>query len=125
MSERLEGVVRRLGRSQDPPRIAARIGSSLFFFDPREIARFRAANKYVAFQDRQREYLLDESIDSLETRLQAWGFVRAHRSELVNTRNIVALHVEGRSSTLELSTHERVSVSRRRLAAVREVLGIE
>ena len=92
-------------------------------FDTREIARFRAANKYVVFLDRKREYLLDESIDSLEARLGEWGFVRVHRSELVNTRFVAALHVEGRSATLELSTSERVVVSRRRLAALRAILG--
>lgn len=124
LAGRLEAVVRRLAEPTEPPRLGARSGSSVFLFDPRDITRFRAENKYVAFIHGGTRYLLEESIQSLESRLAPWGFVRPHRGELINSRFIVALHIEGTSAALQLRGGTRVAVSRRRLAAIRAALGV-
>lgn len=125
LAGRLDAVVRCLSAPQNPPRISARSGSSLYLFDPREIERFRAEHKYVAFRHKGKPYLLEESITSLEQRLSSWGFFRPHRAELVNRRRVTALHVEGSAATIELSSGDRVPVSRRRLAEVRRTLGLD
>ena len=88
------------------------------------VSRLSAVRKYVAFEHRGRRFLTDDSLDQLEQRLAPCGFVRVHRGELVNLQRVVALHVEGATATLELSDGERVPVSRRRVGAVREALGI-
>jgi DNA-binding LytR/AlgR family response regulator len=121
-ADKLEAVLERLREDRLPPRVAARAGSSAFVFDAREILRFSATKKYVAFGHRGREYLTEESLSALEQRLAAWGFVRVHRGELVNLARVVALHLEGTSATLELVDGTRVGVSRRRLPELRRAL---
>ncbi len=120
---RLGRVLERLAAG-GPPRLAARSGSTVRLFDPRRVARLSARRKYVVFTAGGRERLTDESLDALEARLGPWGFLRVHRSELVNAARVVALHQEGRSAWVELDTGERVPVSRRRLPAVRRALGL-
>lgn len=127
LASRLEAIVHRLGTSTGPPRISARSGSSTYLFDPRNIVRFRAEQKYVVFRQGKTDYLLEESLASLERRLEPWGFLRPHRAELVNMRHVVALHGTGAGAgaALELTTGDRVPVSRRRLADVRRALGMD
>ena len=124
LADRLENVLQRVSHATAPPRIAARAGSTSYVFDPREIARFRAEAKYVVFDHHGKSYVLDDTIAELEERLVPLGFLRPHRSELVNGRQVVALHVEGRTATLELTAGVRIPVSRRRLEFVRRALGI-
>jgi two-component system LytT family response regulator len=124
LAHRLENVLKRIASTAAPPRIAARTGSTAYVFDPREIIRFRAESKYVVFRHHGKSYVLDDTISVLEQRLAPLGFLRPHRSELVNGRHVLALHAEGRTATLELTDGARIAVSRRRLAGVRQALGI-
>ncbi len=123
VARRLESLVSTMKDGLQPSRVAARSGSTIRFFDPLSIGRFTAENKFVAFEFEGSKHLLDETILELDERLSGWGFVRPHRSELVNLRHVIALHVEGSLGTLELANGDRVPVSRRRLASIRTVLG--
>ncbi|MFN0252296.1 MAG: LytR/AlgR family response regulator transcription factor [Kofleriaceae bacterium] len=97
------------------PRITARSGDVVRVFAAREIARFSARDKYTTFMIANVEHLLEEALASLESRLAAWGFVRVHRAELVQIARVRAVH----SRDLELDTGERVPISRRLLASVK------
>lgn len=121
---RLEALLARLEAGGAVPRIASRSGGVVRFFDPRRIPRFHARGKVVVFTCDGREHLSDDSLDRLEERLAPLGFVRVHRSELVNLEFVAALHTEGRTATLTLTTGERVPVSRRRLPGLRRALGL-
>lgn len=123
-ADRLEAVLERLHGERLPPRVSARAGATAFVFDAREIVRFSAIRKYVAFTHRGRDYLSEESLSALEERLARWSFMRVHRSELVNLARVVALHAEGTSATLELEGGVRVPVSRRRVTKLRRRLGL-
>lgn len=71
-------------------------------------------------------YLSSESISALERRLADEGFMRVHRSYLVNMDEVRDVEVV-RGGMLELSFADvdvRVPVSRRRAAAVKERLGL-
>lgn len=111
-------AARLAGTRSDAPRITARAGDTVQVFAASAIARFRAEAKYTVFVTGGREHLIDESLDALEARLAPWGFLRAHRSELVQVSRIRALD----GTELVLDDGQRVRVSRRMLPQVRKHL---
>ncbi|WP_256254029.1 LytTR family DNA-binding domain-containing protein [Nannocystis exedens] len=60
----------------------------------------------------------------LEDRLAGLAFLRVHRSELVNLREVRTLHQRDGAAVLELSDGQRAQVSRRALAEVKRRLGL-
>ena len=104
------------------PHITARSGEVVRVFPVRAIARFTAQHKYTGFIIDGAEHLIDEPLASLEERLAAWGFVRVHRAELVQTARIRALRARGDAAEVELDDGQRVPVNRRLVAAVRRRL---
>jgi two-component system LytT family response regulator len=121
----LRPLLESLSTAARPPRIAARQGATTRLFDPREIARIQALDKYASFQLDGARYLLDESLTALEQRLARWGFLLVHRSELVNLARVKALRDTGRGWLVELADGQRAPVSRRRLVMLRRELGLE
>jgi len=105
-------------------RLAARRKGLVEWVDAAHVTRLHAADKYVLCRVQGHEYLFDESLSELEQKLAPCGFARVHRAELVNLTHVRALHVEGEGHTLELSDGQRVSVSRRSLAALKQRLGL-
>jgi DNA-binding LytR/AlgR family response regulator len=117
-------VAEAMGQRATTPRISARHGDSIHVFDARDIARFFASDKYTVFHHEGTEYVLDQPLAALETRLAAHEFFRVHRGELVNLTRVRALHTGGEGGAeLELDDGQRVPVSRRLLPALRERLG--
>jgi two-component system LytT family response regulator len=57
----------------------------ILFVDPRDIVAVEAERNYVLLQQRTGSHLLRESISRMAERLQPYGFVRIHRSVLINT----------------------------------------
>lgn len=102
------------------PRVTARSSDVVRVFPARSIARFSAQDKYTAFVLDGVEHLIDEPLASLATRLEAWGFLRVHRAELVQAARVRALHPRGLAAELELDDGQRVPVSRRLVASVRK-----
>ena len=81
----------------------------------------------IADTGQKREtYLINESISSLERRLGSEGFIRVHRSYLVNLEDVHNVEI-GSTGLMELRL-DRVSstvpVSRRRAAEVKSHLGL-
>ena len=103
------------------PRVAARSGGTLHRFDAAEIDWIEGAGDYVKLHVQGREVLADERLRDLEARLEEWGFLRVHRSAIVNLRRVEALDRRTRSDwVVVLPGGERVNVSRGRRKAVRE-----
>jgi len=117
-----------LSRLTEPPakswRVAARAGKTTRLFDAREISRFFATDKLTAFWADGHEQLTEDSLSALETRLADIGFVRVHRSELVNAHHVRALHSDDGLHEVELSDGQRARVSRRMVGALRAALGL-
>jgi len=65
-------------------RIAIRAGKKILFIDTADIIAVEAEGHYVMLQHRSSGYLLRESISTMEEKLSLFGFVRIHRSSLVN-----------------------------------------
>jgi two-component system LytT family response regulator len=66
------------------PRIGLKVSHKILFIDPREIIAVHAEGNYVSLRRESGAYFVRESISHLEEKLQGYGFIRIHRSALVN-----------------------------------------
>jgi two-component system LytT family response regulator len=65
-------------------KIAIKNNGRILFIDPRELVVVQAEGNYVLLQQETGSYLLRESISTIAEKLKPYGFVRIHRSVLVN-----------------------------------------
>jgi two-component system response regulator AlgR len=92
-----------------------------------QILYFKAELKYVTVRTANRSYILDGSLNELEDRF-AHDFVRIHRNALISRRAVRALEKhfdseEGEGWAVRLNgVDELLAVSRRQLAAVRDLV---
>ena len=92
-----------------------------------DVIYLKAELKYITVRTADKEHIFDGALSDLEQRY-AHLFVRVHRNALVSRRAVRAVEkhndpVEGEGWTVRLDgVEERLAVSRRQLAAVREAL---
>lgn len=67
------------------PRIAIKAKGRILFIDPCAVIAVQAEGNYVLLQREGSSYLLRESITDMAAKLEPFGFVRIHRSVLVNS----------------------------------------
>lgn len=67
-----------------PNRIAIKSNGRILFINPQEIGIVQAQGNYVLLRKAAGSHLLRESISTIEKKLEQYGFVRIHRSVLVN-----------------------------------------
>ena len=77
--QQLEVIPRR-----QAPRIAFKTKGRILFLDLVEIVAVQAEGNYVSLQHRPNPYLLRESLSSMAEKLKPFGFIRIHRSVVVN-----------------------------------------
>lgn len=70
--------------SRPSPRIAIKVRGKIFFIHACDIAWVKAEGNYVSLQRDSASYLLRESISQMAEKLEPHGFIRIHRSVLVN-----------------------------------------
>jgi two-component system LytT family response regulator len=118
----IKRVARRLeagGRDAREPAIVVSTARGAVVLNLREIDWIEAADYYARVWVGARSYLLRESLDDLEARVGAHGFVRAHRRALVRLAAVRALQRrDGGDIVALLGSGAKVAVSRRRRAAV-------
>jgi DNA-binding LytR/AlgR family response regulator len=68
-----------------PLRVAIKVNGKILFINLGDVVSVQAKGKYVSFQQTAGCYLLRESISVVAERLETRGFIRIHRSVLVNT----------------------------------------
>ncbi|MGO8793874.1 MAG: LytR/AlgR family response regulator transcription factor [Candidatus Sulfotelmatobacter sp.] len=66
------------------PRIAIKANGRIIFINPDDVLAVEAEGNYVLLQRSSGSYLLRESISSMAEKLKPYGFIRIHRSVLVN-----------------------------------------
>ena len=66
------------------PRIAFKAKGRILFLDLAEIVSVQAEGNYVSLRHRPNHYLLHESLSSMAEKLKPYGFIRIHRSVVVN-----------------------------------------
>jgi two-component system LytT family response regulator len=65
-------------------RIAVKAKGKILFLDPDEVAAVEARGNYILLQRTSGSELLRESMSIVEEKLRPYGFVRIHRSAIVN-----------------------------------------
>ena len=83
---KLIGVLRQLEviAKRQSPRIAFKAKGRIVFIDLAAIVAVRAEGNYVSLRHLTSPYLLRESISSITEKLKPYGFIRIHRSVVVN-----------------------------------------
>jgi two-component system LytT family response regulator len=66
------------------PRIAFKAKGNILLLDLAEIWAVQAEGNYVSLQHRSNPYLVHESLSSMAEKLKPYGFIRIHRSVVVN-----------------------------------------
>ena len=66
------------------PRIAFKAKGKILFLDLADILAVQAESNYVSLQHRANSYLVHESLSSIAEKLEPFGFIRIHRSVVVN-----------------------------------------
>jgi two-component system LytT family response regulator len=66
------------------PRIAFKAKGSILLLDLADILAVQAEGNYVSLRPRTNSYLVHESLSSMADKLKPYGFIRIHRSAIVN-----------------------------------------
>jgi DNA-binding LytR/AlgR family response regulator len=66
------------------PRIAFKAKGSILLLDLADILAVQAEGNYVSLRPRTNSYLVHESLSSMAEKLKPYGFIRIHRSVIVN-----------------------------------------
>jgi DNA-binding LytR/AlgR family response regulator len=82
-TETFQGL-RALAKPQSP-RVAIKVRGKILFINLGDVVAVQAKGKCVWLQQNASSYLLRESISVVAERLETHGFIRIHRSVLVNT----------------------------------------
>ena len=79
VSRQLESIAKR-----EAPRIAFKAKGSILLLNLFDILAVQAEGNYVSLQHRPNPYLVHESLSSMAEKLKPYGFIRIHRSVVVN-----------------------------------------
>ena len=74
-----------------PAMIAIKAKGRILFIKPGDVVAVQAEGNYVSLQRESDSYLLRESISMVAEKLKPYGFIRIHRSALVNTSFVVEI----------------------------------
>ena len=97
------------------------------FAESNAIAAIRAEGHYTLLYVGDEKLFCPWSITEAQTRLGALGFLRAHRSYLINPRFVTGFERMKDNGTCyfdEVSSLPKVPVSRSRLPEIRDALGL-
>lgn len=135
LQQALQKVLRQLSASEQNIHDGGGMGESLIIQERgrservalTDVIYLKAELKYITVRTADKEHIYDGALSDLEQRY-AHLFVRVHRNALVARRAVRAVEkhndpVDGEGWTVRLDgVDERLAVSRRQLAAVREAL---
>ena len=130
MTELIERLTAAAGGARSanyPERIASKVGERIEFIELEQVTHFFASDKLTFAATAAKNYAVDYSIQQLEQKLDPARFVRVHRASLVNVDHVQELHswFTGRMMVrLKDPKHTEIAVSRDRVRALKERLGI-
>lgn len=106
-------------------RVVVKDGSKIKIIPVSQIQYLEAADDYVKIFTAEGSFLKKKTMGYFEESLQAFQFVRVHRSYIVNTQLITRIDAyEKDSHLLLLSTGAKLPVSKAGYTRLKEVLGI-
>jgi two-component system LytT family response regulator len=74
------------------PRIAFKAKGCILILDLADILAVQAEGNYVSLQHQRSPYLVHASLSSMAEKLKPYGFIRVHRSVIVNISAIEKIH---------------------------------
>ncbi|WP_433497097.1 LytR/AlgR family response regulator transcription factor [Sphaerimonospora sp. CA-214678] len=127
--ERLAEAVRRLaaavaagdGEAAPDDVIPVELGGRTKFVAQQDVCYAEAQGDYVRLHTADANYLVRMSLAALERRWGGAGFIRAHRSTLVNARHVIEMRFDAGRMVLQVG-EQVLPVSRRHTRQVRELL---
>lgn len=114
-----------LGDAQErrkPTRYEVSEKGSLLMIPLQDIYWIKAAGNYVELHTSRGVKLLRKTLAVLEKELAHSGFLKAHRSALVNARHVAAVRSDGSGFAVVLDNESEAPLSRRRLTAFKRLL---
>jgi DNA-binding LytR/AlgR family response regulator len=78
-----EVIAKRVAQRQSP-RIAFKTKGRILLLDLADVLAVQAEGNYVSLRQRPNAYLVHESLSSVAEKLKPYGFIRIHRSVVVN-----------------------------------------
>jgi DNA-binding LytR/AlgR family response regulator len=75
-----------------PSRIAIKAKGRILFIDPADVVTVEAQGNYVLLRRMSGTNLLRESMSAVAEKLRPYGFVRIHRSVLINPSFVEEIH---------------------------------
>lgn len=104
-------------------RIAVRTGGKIVFVNPAEIRVIEAQGNYVLLHTASRSHSLRESISKVAEKLEPYGFVRIHRSTIVNASMVEEIRTSpsGEICVCLKGSAKEYSISRRYRNGVRSL----
>ena len=109
------------------PFVAVEVAGKIRLIDRGEIRYVEAEGDYVRFHTYKDAYLVRKSLSSLAEQWSSEGFVRVHRSFLVNLRHVIEIQPYFNHQLIVRLNDQgetKVPVSRRRAGQLRERLGL-
>jgi two-component system LytT family response regulator len=88
----LMGTLQKMQSTRKSNRIAIKADGRIVFLDPAEIMSVEAEGNYVLLQRQSGSYLLREAISVVAKKLAPFGFLRIHRSVMVNAAYVAEIH---------------------------------
>lgn len=97
-------------------RLALSTSNGICFFDPEQIIRMEASSSYtnIYFTDR-RPIVASKVLKEYEELLEPYGFLRTHRSHLVNRKHIMQVDYKG---NITMQDQSKAEISRRKKNAI-------
>lgn len=101
-------------------KLALSTSEGVFFFVPAEIIRLEGENNYTRFIFNNRKpMLVSKTLKEYDDLLKEYGFIRIHKSYIINRYFIVSIEKDG---YIKMKDGAMVEISRRRREEVREIL---
>ena len=94
----------------------------IHYLSPEQIIRLEAESNYTfIFIDQQKPIIMAKVLADYEAMLAPFGFLRTHRSHLINTHHIQSIDKAGR---IVMDDSSEAEISRRKRKQVLEVLNL-
>jgi DNA-binding LytR/AlgR family response regulator len=123
-----QSLMTRLEGGRAKRRMAVKCGAKYKVFDPNLISAVVAKDHYAVLLIDGQELTSDDSVDSLEKRLDPQKFLRIHRSAMINLDYLTELEHEGDRKYLAVlsdTAKTKLPVSRERLDELKKILDLD
>lgn len=109
-----------LGAAKEDFRMAIATLKGTYYYDIKKIIRLEGEGNYTRlYFESDKPLLASRTLKDFEEILSAYGFIRAHRSHLVNKRFVTSVQFDG---FIEMADKSQIEISRRRKEAVMQQL---